>query len=104
MSEFDVAPPAFSDDALRDMAARLYGIDGAVKTLDSERDQNARVTDTTGASYTLKIANAAEPIASIELPAAAASCFSTKRRWLACCAIPILSPLSMRGSTRVCAI
>ena len=52
--------PRVSDKAAIDLVRTRYGLDVAVATLVSERDQNFRLTTTDGARYVLKIGNAAE--------------------------------------------
>ena len=52
--------PEFSAQAARALLRSAFGIDGDLAPLDSERDQNFRVTALQGA-FTLKIVNAAEP-------------------------------------------
>lgn len=59
MTPFDTPPPAYSPDALADIAARYYGLEGDITPLVSERDQNVRLR-TEGGAYVLKVANAAE--------------------------------------------
>jgi len=59
MSAFDEPCPDFSLDALESLALTHFGIEGKASPLDSERDQNVRL-DAGGASYVLKVANAAE--------------------------------------------
>ncbi|QYX55752.1 aminotransferase class III-fold pyridoxal phosphate-dependent enzyme [Roseovarius sp. SCSIO 43702] len=70
MIDFDATPPALSLDALADLAQRHFGLSGALTPLASERDQNARL-DTGSASYVVKLANAAEDPAHLEMQNAA---------------------------------
>jgi Ser/Thr protein kinase RdoA (MazF antagonist) len=53
-------PPTFSTDEAERIAAERFGIRGAADPLDSERDQNVRITATAGEGYVLKISNPAE--------------------------------------------
>jgi Ser/Thr protein kinase RdoA (MazF antagonist) len=53
-------PPAFSNAGASAIAADLYGINGNVRSLVSERDQNFQLTAQDGLRYTLKISNHAE--------------------------------------------
>ncbi len=62
VTSFDTAPPRLDSSALADIAATHFGIDGAIETLDSERDQNARICCIDSDSYVLKIANSAESL------------------------------------------
>ncbi len=60
MSVLTTLPPAFTPDEVAGIARDLYGLAGSLSPLDSERDQNFRVTEPDGTSWVLKIANAAE--------------------------------------------
>lgn len=66
MSAFLTAPPALPAAILSDLAARAFELEGEIRALASERDQNARLT-TAGGTYVLKIANPAEDPAQIDL-------------------------------------
>jgi len=55
-------PPRLSAQALGVLAATHWGLTGTLHPLTSERDQNHRL-DTATASFTLKLANPAEPAA-----------------------------------------
>ncbi len=50
-------PPAFSEERVRQIAAEVFGLEGALKSLVSERDQNFRITTAGGERYVLKISN-----------------------------------------------
>ncbi len=56
----DRDPPVCAVDEVSEIAARLYGLAGSFRTLDSERDQNFLVETHGGGRFILKIANAAE--------------------------------------------
>ncbi|HEV8389522.1 MAG TPA: phosphotransferase, partial [Dongiaceae bacterium] len=60
MSVLTTLPPTFTPDEVAGIARDLYGLAGSLAPLDSERDQNFRLTEGDGASWVLKIANAAE--------------------------------------------
>ncbi|HET6620395.1 MAG TPA: aminotransferase class III-fold pyridoxal phosphate-dependent enzyme, partial [Dongiaceae bacterium] len=60
MSVLTTLPPAFAPDEAARTARDLYGLHGDLTPLDSERDQNFRLTEPDGTSWVLKIANAAE--------------------------------------------
>src|SRR5262245_8617510 len=60
MSVLTTLPPTFNAEEVAAIAAGQYGLTGAWKPLDSERDQNFRLTETDGTSWVLKVANAAE--------------------------------------------
>lgn len=66
MTAFLHAPPTLPPADLAALARDRYGIDGAVRLLASERDQNARIKGAAG-SYVLKIANVGEDPAQIAL-------------------------------------
>lgn len=53
--------PQFSGAEASHLADRHFGVPGSVAPLDSERDQNFRLTARDGSSWTLKIVNASEP-------------------------------------------
>ncbi len=52
--------PGFSEEDVRRLLADLYGVEGKIRSLPSERDQNFRVDASSGERYVLKIANASE--------------------------------------------
>ncbi len=64
-------PPRFSLETAHAILRDLYGIDGTVSLLPSERDQNFRVDSGEGRGYVLKIANRAEIRAMLEAENAA---------------------------------
>jgi 4-aminobutyrate aminotransferase-like enzyme len=64
-------PPAFSEPELVALLRDQYGVEGAVRPLVSERDQNALVTDGEGLEWVLKISNVAEDRGVIEMEVAA---------------------------------
>lgn len=68
---FDSQPPALSPEQLASLASTLFGVDGEIKTLVSERDQNAQLKLADKTTRVLKIANASENIALLELQNAA---------------------------------
>ena len=61
-SVFDSPKPTLTDDEVARLAADEFGITGELQPFDSERDQNVRVGD-----HVVKIANAAEQRATLEL-------------------------------------
>jgi len=69
-SVFDSPPPQFSEADLATMATEVFGLDGTVEGLDSERDQNARLV-TSSATYVLKVAHGAESAEALALQTAA---------------------------------
>lgn len=66
----EAAPPDLTPEEATELAERLFGLRGAVSTLDSERDQNFRVGAGAGSSV-LKISNPAERPAAIAMQVAA---------------------------------
>ena len=58
-SVFESPKPAFTAEEARRLLARDYGVDGKLRELVSERDQNFRVDSPSG-KFVLKIANAVE--------------------------------------------
>lgn len=63
--------PALSRDELAALATRLYGIEGGMQALASERDQNCRITALDGRSYVFKIGNPSEPVELVDFQIAA---------------------------------
>lgn len=64
-SLLSLPPPTLSAAALASLAAAHWGVSGTLHPLTSERDQNHRL-DTDQGSFTLKLANPAEPAALTE--------------------------------------
>jgi len=52
--------PNFPNEKVKNIANDLYGLTGKLSPLDSERDQNFRITTETGDQFVIKIANSAE--------------------------------------------
>jgi hydroxylysine kinase len=65
------AAPAVAPAQLQALARRLYGIDGSVKALAGERDQNCRLETADGRRYVLKISNPSEPVDVVDFQIAA---------------------------------
>jgi 4-aminobutyrate aminotransferase-like enzyme/Ser/Thr protein kinase RdoA (MazF antagonist) len=63
----DASPPRFDAAAAERIARERFGIEGAASDLGSERDQNFRVVDTEGAAFVLKISNAGEDPAVLDM-------------------------------------
>lgn len=63
----DEPPPRLSDAEAGRLAAELFGVDGTAHPLVSERDQNLRIDAVDGTSFVLKIMNAAEDPALVDL-------------------------------------
>jgi 4-aminobutyrate aminotransferase-like enzyme/Ser/Thr protein kinase RdoA (MazF antagonist) len=61
------APPSFSFEEAAAISQRIFGPTGAISSLDSERDQNFRLTTDDGRSYVLKISNSADDVGAIEM-------------------------------------
>jgi 4-aminobutyrate aminotransferase-like enzyme/Ser/Thr protein kinase RdoA (MazF antagonist) len=69
MSVLTSPPPSFSRDKVASIVADLYGLRGSLAPLDSERDQNFRLTEPDGRSWVVKIANAAEDALALDFQA-----------------------------------
>lgn len=59
--------PDFPIEKVYDIANKLYGLTGKLSPLNSERDQNFRISTETGDQFVLKIANSAEDPAIIDM-------------------------------------
>src|SRR5690348_6808231 len=70
MSVLTTLPPAFAPAEVAAVARDLYGVSGNLAPLDSERDQNFRLTEGDGTSWVLKIANQAEDSQALAFQAA----------------------------------
>lgn len=70
MSVLTSPPPALSPDHVARIIEQLYGLSGKLSPLDSERDQNFRLREASGASWVVKIANAAEDRQALDFQAA----------------------------------
>lgn len=55
----DTRPPCFTTGGVLEFAKDLYGLDGTISPLDSERDQNFRIDTPSGDQFVIKIANSA---------------------------------------------
>jgi len=60
LDPLEAPPPSFTSDEAERIAADRFGIRGAADPLNSERDQNVRITTPSGEGYVLKISNPAE--------------------------------------------
>ncbi len=67
----DAPPPALGVSHAEEIARTRYGLDAAAEPLVSERDQNFRLTDASGAAWVLKVSNAAEDRGVVEMEVAA---------------------------------
>jgi 4-aminobutyrate aminotransferase-like enzyme/Ser/Thr protein kinase RdoA (MazF antagonist) len=63
----EAPPPTLSSDEAERIVAERFGIRGEAHHLDSERDQNVRITTDGGEGYVLKISNAAEDPAFVDM-------------------------------------
>ncbi len=70
MNDLLQTTPDFSIAQAKLLLAEHYGLDGSLSPLDSERDQNFRVSASDGETYILKIVNAAEPLVESEFQTA----------------------------------
>lgn len=60
MSVLEAPPPRFSEDAVASLAAELFGLNGVVTNLGSERDQTFLIDEGVGDGGVLKISNLGE--------------------------------------------
>ncbi|MCX7174943.1 MAG: phosphotransferase [Proteobacteria bacterium] len=65
------AAPDLAPAEVQALVARLYGIDGSVKPLAGERDQNCAVETADGTRYVFKISNPSEPVPLVDFQIAA---------------------------------
>jgi Ser/Thr protein kinase RdoA (MazF antagonist) len=63
--------PALDLAAVAALVARLYGIEGSVQALASERDQNCRIEAADGSRFVVKISNPSEPVQLVDFQIAA---------------------------------
>src|SRR5262245_10953751 len=70
MSVLTTLPPAFTPDEVAAIARDLYGLEGSLAPLDSERDLNFRLSQADGTSWVMKIANKAEDAQALAFQAA----------------------------------
>jgi len=63
-------PPQFSLDEVCALVREIYGLEGIVAALESERDQNVRLTEVNGQGWVIKIANGAEDQQALDFQAA----------------------------------
>ena len=63
--------PDLAPAEVQALVARLYGIDGSVKSLAGERDQNCAVESADGTRYVFKISNPSEPVSLVDFQIAA---------------------------------
>ncbi|WP_119301315.1 aminotransferase class III-fold pyridoxal phosphate-dependent enzyme [Dongia deserti] len=70
MSVLTTLPPAFTPDEVAGIARELYGLTGSLTPLDSERDQNFRLSEADGTNWVLKVANEAEDSQALAFQAA----------------------------------
>lgn len=67
----DTPAPTFSLEEAAEFSERYFGLAGSASALDSERDQNFRIESEEGHSYLLKVSNAADDPAVVEMQTAA---------------------------------
>lgn len=65
------AAPALSLPAIQSLVFELYGIEGSVQPLASERDQNCCIEQADGTRYVLKISNPSESLSIVDFQIAA---------------------------------
>jgi len=67
----DVAPPTLTTDDAEAIARATFGLAATAEPLVSERDQNFRLIEASGAAWVLKVSNAAEDRGVVEMEVAA---------------------------------
>ena len=67
----DAPPPSLSPGDAEAIARERYGLEATAEPLVSERDQNFRLADASGAGWVLKVSNAAEDRGVVEMEVAA---------------------------------
>ncbi|MGI8998699.1 MAG: phosphotransferase, partial [Candidatus Limnocylindria bacterium] len=67
----EAAPPRLTTADAERVAAGIFGVRGPARSLVSERDQNFAIVDEEGAGWVLKVSNAAEDPAVVEMEVAA---------------------------------
>jgi hydroxylysine kinase len=65
------AAPSLALAEVGALVGRLYGINGSVRSLASERDQNCCIETADGTSYVVKISNPSEPVSVVDFQIAA---------------------------------
>jgi len=78
MSQLFETAPSFSERDAQRLVAKYYGLKGNASALPSERDQNFKITRGDGRVCVLKIANAAEQLAVLEMQQAALAHINTR--------------------------
>src|SRR5919112_4179474 len=63
----ETPPPSFTGEEAEATITSIYGLHGSTTPLDSERDQNFRVTAPDGREFLLKISNPADDHASLDM-------------------------------------
>jgi 4-aminobutyrate aminotransferase-like enzyme/Ser/Thr protein kinase RdoA (MazF antagonist) len=96
----DASPPNLTTRDAEEIARERYGLDAAAEVLVSERDQNFRLTDASGAGWVLKVSNAAEDRGVVEMEVAAVERIAMVDPALP---VPVARP-SMDGSTITTAV
>jgi Ser/Thr protein kinase RdoA (MazF antagonist) len=65
------AAPSLTLEEVSALVSRLYGINGSVKSLVGERDQNCCIETGDGMRYVFKISNSSEPVSVVDFQVAA---------------------------------
>ncbi|MNE09228.1 hypothetical protein D3C80_1018990 [compost metagenome] len=65
------AAPCLTPDEVGALVSRVYGINGSVKSLVGERDQNCCIETRDGMRYVFKISNSSEPVSVVDFQIAA---------------------------------
>ncbi|TFG06186.1 hypothetical protein EU522_01885, partial [Candidatus Thorarchaeota archaeon] len=81
--------PSFTIEGVRKIASELFGVEGAIRELPSERDQNFRITTESGADFVLKISASSEDLTVLDLQNKAM--LHITQKGYAACPVPISS-------------
>jgi hydroxylysine kinase len=71
LASLSTAAPNLTPAEVQALVARLYGIEGSVKPLAGERDQNCAIESADGTRYVFKIGNPSESVALVDFQIAA---------------------------------
>ena len=66
LADFRFTPPTLADDELATVARQYFGLEGKLKNLVGERDQNTRITTASGEQFVLKISSSDEDPGSVD--------------------------------------
>jgi 4-aminobutyrate aminotransferase-like enzyme/Ser/Thr protein kinase RdoA (MazF antagonist) len=91
--------PAIDHDVARGLLRREYGLEGTLRPLPSERDQNFLVTTASGRSHVLKISGSDEPRDHVDMQNALLEWLATRGG-----ALPVPSLVRTRSGSALCEV